>query len=83
MFFKKVYNAGSFCLHRKWGRMKYLVEAPAVSGRFTKEEDDFLSENYAKETRVSLAVKLGRSPVSIKNRLKKLNIKKEGVSFAA
>lgn len=82
-FFKNVYSTGSFYFHRKWERMQYLVTTPAISGRFSREEDVFLTKNYDKETRYSLAVKLGRSPMSIKNRLRKLNVRKEGASFAA
>lgn len=73
-----MYDNKKFCLLRKKERMKYLVNGHTVSGRFSPEEDAFLTEEYFSKTRFDLAFKLGRTPTSVKNRARKLGLRKEG-----
>ena len=70
-----MYN-GRFSLQRKKKLFDYLVSQPNVCGRFSKEEDCFISKNYHQMTRLEMAMELDRKPHSVKNRMRKLKIRK-------
>lgn len=76
-FFKKVYENGSFALTRKKDKMAYLLSCPHKIGRFSQEEDRYLLDNYLLQTRLEMAMALGRMGLSVKNRLRKLGVRKK------
>jgi hypothetical protein len=76
IFFTNLYSTGSFALDRKKEKMQYLVSEPVCHGRFSEKEDLYLLNNYQTQTRAEMAVNLGRSGTSIKNRLRKLSVRK-------
>lgn len=77
-FRDKLYKNGSFFLKRKKDLMDVLVDwVPDKIGHFSLEEDQFVMENYCKMTRREIAIHLGRKAASIKNRMRKLKIRKK------
>lgn len=83
-FHNKLYATGKFHLERKKKLMDNLVNwVPEKIGRFSLSEDQFILNNYSKLTRREIAVRLGRKACSVKNRLKHLRARKEGVPFVA
>jgi len=79
-YHNKLYVTGTYCLARKRSLFDYLVSSQQRGKHrpFTLPEDDYIRGNYRSQTRFELAMALGRSGTSIKNRLKKLGIKKGG-----
>ena len=83
-FYNKLYSNGSFSLERKNKAMNFLLKSPDKTGHFSKEEDQYLFFNYSQQTRTEMAMALGRTGLAVKNRMRKLRIrKKEGVPFVA
>jgi len=79
-FRDNLYKNGSFFFERKKDLMDLLVDwVPDKTGHFSLEEDQFIMENYCTMTRREIAINLGRKAASIKNRMRKLNIRQRGV----
>lgn len=79
--YSKMYATGNFALERKKNRFAYLLSSQQHGKHrlFAKSEDDYIFANYTNQTRFEIAMALGRSGISIKNRLRKLGIRKGGV----
>lgn len=77
VFYDKVYQFGSFCYDRKKIKMQYLLKTPDKEGRYSCDENEFLVQNHLSQTRFEMAMILGRTGLSVKNRLRKLGIRKK------
>lgn len=78
-YYSKMYATGSFAMARKKDRFDYLLSSQQHRKHtpFTDGEDDYIKNNYTSKTRLEMAMALGRSGISIKNRLRKLSIRKK------
>ena len=77
-FYQKIYATGDFSLNRKKSKLKFILsyKPDRVRISWDQEEDEYLREHRNFRTRLELAVALNRSVNCVKNRLRKLRIRK-------